>query len=445
LRIGLGAVLIGLAALVLLGRADVRLTPSSGELETAYPGLELDEGRAPTTEELVPSVEAAFTRESYAPRSTATLLVAKAAPGVTLRIFHVGPETIPMRGDNELVGVPVTKPRQLGNLAGGARITVPIAAWPSGVYFAKLRSANHLVGFAPFLVQPWKLGEHPVAVVLPTRTWQAYNLRDENGDGIGDSWYAKWRIHAVRLGRPFLNRGVPYHFRLYDLPFLRWLSSTGKKVDYLADSDLDVVESGKALASAYKLIVFPSHHEYVTTHEYDVTEQYRDAGGNLAFMSANNFFWQVVKRGDTLRRTKLWRDLGRPEAALIGVQYRASNARVRRQPWIVRSTPANTWLFRGTPTRPGSEVSLGGIEIDATTTDSPKGTQVVAEIPKIFRPGFTAQMTYYETPRGAKVFAAGAFTFVQLPIVEPMNRVLENLWQHLTKDPLPQGGTPSLP
>ena len=51
-----------------------------------------------------------------------------------------------------------------------------------------------------------------------------------------------------------------------------------------------------------------------------------------------------------------------------------------------------------------------GIEIDRTSPDSPKGVQVIAEIPDLFGPGFTAQMTYYETKGGAKVFAAGAFT-----------------------------------
>ena len=27
--------------------------------------------------------------------------------------------------------------------------------------------------------------------MLPTLTWQAYNLRDGDGDGKGDSWYAE--------------------------------------------------------------------------------------------------------------------------------------------------------------------------------------------------------------------------------------------------------------
>ena len=37
---------------------------------------------------------------------------------------------------------------------------------------------------------PEKLGGHRVAVVLPTQTWQAYNFRDDDGDGKADTWYA---------------------------------------------------------------------------------------------------------------------------------------------------------------------------------------------------------------------------------------------------------------
>jgi hypothetical protein len=72
-------------------------------------------------------------------------------------------------------------------------VTVRIGDWPSGLYFARLVAADGGVGFAPFVVRPRSLGEHPVAVALPTLTWQAYNLRDEDGAGEGDSWYTTWR------------------------------------------------------------------------------------------------------------------------------------------------------------------------------------------------------------------------------------------------------------
>ena len=154
----------------------------------------------------------------------------------------------------------------------------------------------------------------------------------------------------------------------------------------------------------------------MTTHEYDVVEQYRDLGGNLIFLYANNFFWQTVKRGKVLERTKLWRDLGRPEAALIGVQYRGSDGGHHKAPWIIRKAPAGRWLFAGTGLHQGSNLGEGSVEIDRTFPASPKNVQILAEIPNLFGPGFTAQMTYYDTPDGARVFAAGAFRLLQEPL-----------------------------
>ena len=242
------------------------------------------EGRAPTRSQLTPAVEAAFVHESYGPGATATLVVANSARGLRLQVFRSGPERVVTLSDSTMNGVPVTPSCRSGELRSKG-VRVRIGAWSSGLYFARLRAADGRVGFAPFVVRPLRLGEHPVAVVLPTLTWQAYNLRDEDGDGRGDSWYADWRTKTVRLGRPFLSRGVPYNFRRYDLPFLHWLARTGRDVDVLSQSDLEAGPARRALADAYDLIVFPGHHEYVTTREYDLVEGYRNLGGNLMFLS----------------------------------------------------------------------------------------------------------------------------------------------------------------
>jgi hypothetical protein len=309
--------------------------------------------------------------------------------------------------------------------------SVQIGNWPSGLYFARLASADGLVGFAPFIVRPERLGEHRVAVVLPTNTWEAYNLRDVDHDGIGDSWYANWNVAQVDTTRAYLSRGVPPHFRAYDLPFIRWLAHSRKRADFFSDLDLERVGSGDRLADAYDLIVFPGHHEYVTEQEYDIVERYRDLGGNLMFLSANNFFWHTRRHGTNIERTAQWRDLGRPEAGLLGVQYRANDRGEHRGPFIVRATPAGRWIFAGTCLAPGSAFGSFGIEIDKTTPDSPPGTQVLAEIPDLLGPGRTAQMTYYETRAGAKVFAAGAFTLAGAADSDPVRQILQNLWHRL--------------
>lgn len=388
------------------------------------------EGRAPTVEELQPSVEAAFAEQSYAPGEAASLRFFNAAHGVTLQVFQSGPDSVRTRSHDEMFGVAVTKRMWIGAVRAGRALSVDVGSWPSGLYFARLAASDGRVGFAPFVLRPPHLGQNPVAVVMPTMTWQAYNLRDDDGDGKGDSWYADWDHRTVRLGRPFLNRGVPYNFSHYDLPFLHWLAWNQHDVDFLSDQDLDAV-SGGALATAYRLIVFPGHHEYVTTHEYDAVDRYRDLGGHLAFLSADNFFWQVVKRGDVLEKTEHWRDLGRPEAALIGVQYRGNDRGEHRAPWVIRDADAAPWLFAGTGLRSGMPLASAGIEIDETAAASPKTVKVLADVRNLLGPGFTAQMTYYETPRGAKVFAAGAFTLAGSALLPEVSTLLENLWRHL--------------
>jgi hypothetical protein len=61
--------------------------------------------------------------------------------------------------------------------------------------------------------------------------------------------------------------------------------------------------------------------------------------------------------------------------------------------------------------------------------------QVLAELPDLFGFGQTAQMTYYETETGARVFAAGAFSLGGSALAPPVRPVLENLWLRLAGDP----------
>jgi hypothetical protein len=190
---------------------------------------------------------------------------------------------------------------------------------------------------------------------------------------------------------------------------------------------------GGALRRAYDLVIFPGHHEYVTQGEYDAVTAFRNRGGNLMFLSANNFFWRVDRRGNVLRRVAQWRQLGRAEAGLIGVQY-VANGRARAPYRVTDGDPA-PWLFTGTGLSEGSAFGHFGIEIDRTAPNSPEGTRVLAEIPNLFRRGLSAQMTYYETPSGAKVFAAGAFTLAGSATHSHGSLLLQNIWRRMTEQP----------
>jgi hypothetical protein len=424
-----------LLILVLLA-ATAPVAAGSGTRAAGLPRL--DEGSATAgleTRQNDPlAIEAFFGRESYRPGSTALLRFATTLTRARLQVFHVGPEWQKTRGDMQMHGLPVTHPVPLAVIGPGVTAAIRVGAWPTGLYFAQLTAPGGRIGYAPFVVPPRRLGQSRVAVVLPTRTWQAYNFRDDDRDGAGDTWYATPGVDTARLYRPFLNRGVPPHFRAYDLHFLHWLSRTGKKVDVLSQAELDGVDPA-ALRQAYDLLVFPGHHEYVTTGEYDAVEGFRDRGGSLVMLSADNFCYRIDLKHGVMTRVAKWRKLGRPEAALLGVGYIGNDMGEHRGAWQLRDAPATSWLFAGTGSRAGAAFSDAGIEIDHTSSHSPRGTQVIAEIPDLLGPGMTGQMTYYSTPRGAQVFSAGAFSLAAAIRQKPVARLLENIWSRFAATP----------
>jgi hypothetical protein len=380
----------------------------------------------------VQGVDAGFTERSYAPGEAAELEVATDARSLRLQVFAYSTTFRGGDQDFKTSGTAMTPAVSVDWRAHRDRPSplrvVRAGQWPSGLYFLRAIAPDGRTGYAPFILRPRRFGTSRVAVVLSTNTWQAYNFHDADGDGWGDSWYVSNAIHSVELDRPYLDFGVPFRFRDWDLTFVAWLNRSARQVDYLSDDDLERFKSGDELARDYDLVVFPGHAEYMTTHAYDVVERYRDLGGNLMFVSANNFFWRVRREGTRLVKDGLWRDLGRPEAALVGVQYVASDGGRRQAPYTVAG---DSWAFAGTGWAPGSTFGTYGIEIDARTAASPTGTQVLASAQGAVSATHAAEMTYYETPAGAKVFAAGTLNFAASIDDPQVSRLIENVWARL--------------
>ena len=231
-------------------------------------------------------VDAAFAMHTAKPGDTVDLYVRTDASNLTLQMMRSGPEQVPTYSNDDLHGVAIGAPMQVDwsafrNHPGAFPVELG-SDWPSGVYFARLDSDDGRFGFAPIVIHPPAPSQR-VAVVLPTSTWQAYNFYDADGDGWGDTWYARWRTDFVDVTRPHPNRGIPYRYRSYDLGFQHWLAQTGKNVDMYGDEDLEAFASPDALRAAYDLIVFPGHTEYVTGRLYNLIQGYRDRGGNLLF------------------------------------------------------------------------------------------------------------------------------------------------------------------
>ncbi len=384
-------------------------------------------------------IDAGFTRPSYSPGARAQLVVSTDEPSLTLQLFRAGPETTPsIRGgyrDDELWGVPVGQGKALDwtrsrNHPIALRIRVPHAQ--SGLYFARLTADDGHVGFAPFVLLPSTWGRHRAAVVFPTDTWQAYNHRDVDGDGWGDTWYAVRSVGHVDLTRAYLHRGVPTRFRSYQLAFLRWLYQTGKQVDFLSDRELESL-TGERLRRLYGLVVFLGHHEYMTGHAYDAVTQYRDLGGNLMFTSATNFLYRVELHGRWMIGRQAWRKLGRPEAGLIGVQYVSNDFGRHQGRYGVVGAKIAPWAFAGTGLDNRAHFGHGGIEIDARSPASPPGTILLATMKNLQAAGKSAEMTYYSTRSGARVFASGTLNFAGTALEPRVSVLLENMWKHLAQ------------
>ena len=318
------------------------------------------------------AIEAFFPRESYRPGTTATLRFESALERVRLQVFHAGPEWGKTVGDNEMRGLPVTDPScstdQLGRLAGSRSATGrPASTSPSsrpraagsGMHRSSSRRSGSAGIGSPSCCRPAP-GRRTTSATPTATASGTPGTRSEDD-----------RVTAV-LHRPFLNRGVPPHFRGYDLPFLHWLNRTGKQVDYLSQAELDAVPDAATLRRAYDVLVFPGHHEYVTTREYDV-EGFRDRGGSLVMLSADNFCWRidvvpgVMTRVARVARHRATRSVTARESSTSGTTGRESG----------RLAPARGARDgAGSSRRPGGgraggAFSNAGIEIDHTAPSSP--------------------------------------------------------------------------
>ena len=118
----------------------------------------------------------------------------------------------------------------------------------------------------------------------------------------------------------------------------------------------------------------------------------------------------------------------------MGVQYVNWNEdRWSNRPYVVAGAHTPAWLFAGTGLENGNRFGKFGIEIDARTPASPAAIKVLASAVDILGPGQTAEMTYYETGVGAKVFAAGVMNFGGWAMTRPVRQMVSNLWARLSR------------
>ncbi|MCI4063593.1 hypothetical protein MRQ36_13765 [Micromonospora sp. R77] len=348
--------------------------------------------------------------------------------------------------------------------------------WTSGLYQAVFTSADGWRACTPFVVRDDRRAA-AIAVVLPVTTWQAYNqwpMDRQHGRSLYNGYSETGRqtpdtrAMEVSYDRPYAGDGIPTHLAR-DHDAIQWLERNHYDVSYATSLDL---HSGRLDPTRHAGIVFAGHDEYWSVQMRRAAERAVAASGSLAFFGANSSYWHIRVRsaadgrpervvacaksaddpgldadGPTIR----WREIGRPEQAMIGVQY---NGIVDgRQPLVVRS--AEHWFWAGTGVADGDRIP--GVvcgEADGLDPTAPRPAASTATVlsasPYRTRYGRRqVQNTHlYGTPEGGLVFASGTLCWTAA-LNQPgyrderIERATANLLDRITGRTRPVADTPA--
>src|SRR3954447_18062628 len=310
----------------------------------------------------------------------------------------------------------------------------------------------------PFLVRPPPDHVAKVLVIVPVNTWQAYN--DWGGKSLynfnSTNGQAAWR---VSFDRPYARVGAESIY-WFELSLLALLNQTGYDVGYLTDVD---IQRNPALLAGRKLDIVAGHSEYWSAEYRDGLEWVRDNGTNIAFLGANDGYWEiryqdgertlyrhvVTQEPDGEPGTGMFRALPtpRPECQLLGVEFATGLGANYAHDYTVAEGPgADTWL-NGTGLSAGDTVfGLVGFEWDALTPGCAVGAAPHPSQPETLFSykdpgGLDAEAARYRAASGATVFSAGTLSwdsYLAGPHANPaIIRFTKNMLDDLTSGPDP--------
>lgn len=183
--------------------------------------------------------------------------------------------------------------------------------WTPGFYLVVTKNRKDKIeAIAPLIIRS-KLHDSTLGLMHSTLTWQAYNnfggYSLYRGLGGSDAERVNNRSRTVSFDRPYSGSGA-VHINRDAMALTQFVEKQGFDVDHYADTDIDLQPS---LLKSYSGLIFGGHPEYATRRIYEATFAARNVGVNLAFFSANSFYWQARTSQSTIgsaRQVSVFRD-----------------------------------------------------------------------------------------------------------------------------------------
>ena len=314
--------------------------------------------------------------------------------------------------------------------------------WVGGLYLIEVSAPDGTAAAYPFVMRSG--ARRTFAAVVPQFTWQAYNAFGGSSlytidPGTGHS------VPQVSFERPFADLvATDTGSGAAVIPAVQWLEREGVDVSYI--SDLDLADSIPLSIPPTHGFIFLGHDEYWTWDEYSAVLQYKAAGRHLAFLGANNAWWNIrlnggpstglpdglitcYKRGTsdpgatsphTITTTFQSTPLYRTENALYGIIYRGLLPRGARQDYAVAADSlmgAEARQFVGAAgLHPGDPLGTtlaqegdGILRNNGDTVFNQRDLQVLFQAVAPLPAGGTVEneVTFFVDSAGGGVFAAG--------------------------------------
>ncbi len=311
--------------------------------------------------------------------------------------------------------------------------------WTTGVYLAKLVDAQDMQTYVSFDVLGSTTSDY--VIVTADTTYAAYN----NWGGQSLYSYNSKPIPAVKVSfdRPSTQNFGSDQVLVFEADAIRWMERQGYDVSYISDIDL---HTGARSLVSHKAYISLGHDEYWTKEMRDGVEYLRNQGVGLAFLEADDAYWQarlepdstgVANRTvvsykvstynhdlardplygqDNSRVTAQFRDpvVNRPENALLGEMFSDVVHGRHGFPWRVATSNTTSQFMNDTGLTTGQAYGcmVVGYEWDKVFNNgaTPKGLQILSTSATINDMGQadTSNTTVYTASSHAMVFDTGS-------------------------------------